>query len=54
MLTSLKSTVHRARERARLRRDYEFLLRQSDAMFKDIGVARGQLHHAVMHARDTN
>jgi uncharacterized protein YjiS (DUF1127 family) len=54
MLTSLKFAIHRARERARLRRVYEFLLSQSDAMLTDIGVGRGQLYHAVMHGRDTN
>ena len=54
MLTSMKSALSLARERARLRRSYRFLLAQSDAMLTDIGVDRGRLHRGVLHGRDAD
>jgi uncharacterized protein YjiS (DUF1127 family) len=54
MLTNLKSAIRRAHERARLRRDYHFLLGQEDAILRDIGVDRSDLYHAVMHGRTTD
>ena len=54
MLTNVKHLVRRAGERARRRRDYHFLLGQSDAVLQDIGVDRSDLYRAVMHGRVTD
>ena len=54
MLTNLKHLIRRAGEQARRRRDYHFLLGQSDAALQDIGVDRSELYRAVVHGRVTD
>jgi hypothetical protein len=54
MLTNLKYLIRRAGERARRRRDYHFLLGQSDSVLQDIGVDRSGLYRAVMQGRVTD
>ena len=51
MLTNLKSALRRVRANAKARRDYHFLLGQSDGALRDMGVDRAGLYRAVVLGR---
>jgi uncharacterized protein YjiS (DUF1127 family) len=52
MLTSIRSAITRANERAARRRAYRFLEGQSDHLLKDIGLTRDNVYAAVFRGPD--
>ena len=48
MLTSIRSAISRASERAAAKRAYRFLQGQSDHLLKDIGLTRDSVYGAVV------
>ncbi len=51
MLSSIKSAIHRSRERAGARRAYRLLEGQSEHLLRDIGLTRDTLYGAVHGTR---
>jgi hypothetical protein len=49
MLSSIKSAIGRAQERAAARRAYRYLEGQSDYLLKDMGLTRESIRGAVFH-----
>ena len=52
MLTSIRSAISRASERAARRRDFRFLQGQSDHLLRDMGLTRDNVYGAVVRGRD--
>ena len=52
MLTSIRSAIARANERAARRRDHRFLEGQSDYLLKNIGLTRDDVYEAVFRGPD--
>lgn len=52
MLSSIKTALHRSRERAAARRAYRLLQGQSDHLLRDMGLARDSMFDTVVRGQD--
>jgi uncharacterized protein YjiS (DUF1127 family) len=52
MLSSIKTALHRTRERAAARRAYRLLEGQSDHLLRDMGLTRDGMFRSVVHGQD--
>jgi uncharacterized protein YjiS (DUF1127 family) len=54
MIDRFQNTLGRIAEHARKRSEYRMLMRQDDAFFRDIGIARSDLRAALFEGKLPN